>query len=176
MLDMLSIMTCETPTFSRKRFMVSSEACHHRTCSFRRTSRMALSRSVLKRRMDLPTLKSSHELGFGAPTAVSVQVRRTRCSRSGPRTFRGRPLSGAAELPSTGSVPVETVLGPGPAEASRDSPASVPPVPTSRASPSSVPPGLAPPTPTSSPSGPRRSPEPELLPDGVGARTRCCLS
>ena len=41
-------------------------------------------------------------------------MRLTRCSRSGPRTFRGSPLSGADSIPSAGSVPTETVLGPGP--------------------------------------------------------------
>ena len=43
-----------TPMCFRKRVMVCSEACHHRTCSFRRDSRMAASRFVRKMRTTRP--------------------------------------------------------------------------------------------------------------------------
>ena len=64
MFEILSMVVSETPTFSKNCFMVSSEACHHRICSFLRTSRMALSLSVRNKRIDLPTLKSNQLLGF----------------------------------------------------------------------------------------------------------------
>ena len=39
---------------------------------------------------------------------------RVRCSRSGPRTFLGSPLSVPVAASISGSVPTETVFGPGP--------------------------------------------------------------
>ena len=176
MLDILSIVTCETPTFSRKRFIVNSEACHHRMCSFLRTRRIAPSRSVRSSLIDLPTLKSNHEFGLSAPTAVSVQVRRMRCSRSGPRTFRGRPPSGTEGKSLSGSVPVLTALGPGPVNTPLGSPTVVPPEGAARGSPTVVPPGRAPSTPTSTPSAPRFSPDPELELDVVVPEPRCWAS
>ena len=47
-----------TPTRCRKRFMVCSEACHHRTCSLRSESRIADSLLVLKMRTTRPMSKS----------------------------------------------------------------------------------------------------------------------
>ena len=165
MLGIFAMVTSETPTFSRNLFMVRLEACHHLMCNFRSMRRTALSLSVLSTRIDLPTLKSSQLFGFGEPTAASVQVRRTLCSRSGPRTVRGKPASAIEASPSIGSVPVDTVvdglepLPPGPASpvgvslvrAALVSPVGVPPL----VSPVGVPPGRAPSTPTEAPSAPR---------------------
>ena len=163
MLEMFAMVTSETPTFSRNLFMVRLDACHHLMCNFRSTRRTALSLSVLNTRMDFPTLKSNQLFGLGEPTAVSVQVRRTLCSRSGPRTVRGKPASATEASPVAGSVPVDTVVGgPGPLPPGPASPVGVPLALAALVSPVGVPPGRAPSTPTEVPSARRWSPDAEL--------------
>ena len=178
MLEMLSMVTSETPTFSRNLFIVRLDACHHLMCNFRSMRRTALSLSVLSTRIDFPTLKSNQLFGFGEPTAASVQVRRTLCSRSGPRTVRGKPASATEASPVAGSVPVDTVVGgPGPLPPSPASPVGVPLALAALASPVGVPPGRVPSTPTESPSGPRWSPDPELPePELAEPKLRCLAS
>ena len=53
-----------TPTRSRNRFMVCSEACHHRTWSLRNVRRIAASRFVRKTLITRPMSKLLQSWGF----------------------------------------------------------------------------------------------------------------
>ena len=92
-----------TPTRSRNRRMVVSEACHHRTCSFRNVSRMALSFGVRKSLTTRPMSKSVQLCGFSGLSPASRNERRTLCSASGPRPRRSGRGSSCGSGLGTGS-------------------------------------------------------------------------
>ena len=67
-----------TPTRSRNRRMVSSEACHQRTCNFLRVSRMAVSVLVRKTRTHRPMSKLVQSAGLSGVVPASRWVRLSR--------------------------------------------------------------------------------------------------
>ena len=73
-----------TPTRSRKRRIMSSEACHQRTCSFRSVCLIAVSLLVRKIRTHRPMSKLVQSAGLSVLVPSSRYVLRSRCSRSGP--------------------------------------------------------------------------------------------